>query len=162
MSELRQLLGEQADELSPFIISVLTPAWDRITSREWSSLSLIERSVMKDLLLLLIRCKDRRTHEYLDIRCEDNLTQDIEEELKEICVMRYLQRHLNEENYQNEIHSLLSHSFDNKNTYMLSALSGIENDAILGYLIQYLTRKDCRILTQNIMYLFKYFTTNIS
>lgn len=162
LTELRQLLSEQANELSPFIIAVLTPARDRVFSHEWSSLSLTERSVMKDLLFLLTRCKDKRTQEYLDDRFGDNLTQEIEEEWKEIRMFRYLQRHVNSQNYQDEVNSILSRSFDNQNTFILSALSGIEDDAILAYLIQYVTRDNCLILTQNIMYLFKYFSTNIS
>ena len=117
---------------------------------------------MKDLLFLLTRCNDKRTQEYLDARFEDDLTLEIEEELKEIRIFRYLQRHVNSQNYRDEVNSILSHSFDNRDTFVLSALSGIEDDATLAYLIQYLTRNDCPILTQNIMYLFKYFSTNIS
>lgn len=125
-------------------------------------MSLTERSVMKELLFLLTRCNDKQTQNYLDSRVGNSLLTEMDEELKELRVFRYLQRNVNAENYLNEINSILSRYYDNQNTFILSALSAIEDDSILAYLIRYLVHKDCPILTQNIMYLFKHFSTNIS
>lgn len=133
-----------------------------VLSREWTSMSLTERSVMKELLFLLTRCNDKQTQNYLDSRFGNSLLTEMDEELKELRVFRHLQRNVNAENYLNEINSILSRYYDNQNTFILSALSAIEDDSILAYLIRYLVNRDCPIFTQNIMYLFKHFSTNIS
>ena len=84
-------------------------------------------------------------------------------DFQEIAVYRYLQRIFSEqEGDENMISTILTREYDNSNTFLLSAFSAIENDAVIASLFQHLTVEENGILTQNIMYLFKYLPSNIS
>ena len=84
-------------------------------------------------------------------------------DFQEIAAYRYLQRILSEQEVdESMIHTLLTKEYDNSNTFLLSAFSAIENDAVIASLFQHLTVEENGILTQNIMYLFKYLPSNIS
>lgn len=166
LTDLRSLLDGSASSFSPTIITLLKSTRDFYITQEWTSLSPISRSLAKDTLFLLLRCNDKDTQEFIDAKFSSYSLADIKHlqgDFQEMAAYRYLQLMFSKQEVdKNIINTILTEEYDNSNTFLLSAFSAIESDAVIASLFQHLTVEENGILTQNIMYLFKYLPSNIS
>ena len=160
-----------ASTFSPIIIHLLERERDRVITQDWSSFSSIQRSLAKETLFLLLRCNDLKTQEYMETSFGKSSLAEMKHlsgDYQELTAYHHFQKSFQNKSengllsVEEMVKTVLANEYDNSNTFILTALSAIEEDEVISALFSYLTIDENNILTQNIMYLFKYLQTNIS
>ena len=149
LTEIRTILGPEAGRLQGLVRESVGWVAEEFQSGAWRQWGSVERAVKEDALMLLLRGGEEAAERVVETYLGD------EEEFREMKALRQVQKERNVEERVKE-------AFGNQTTCVLAAMSAVEDDAFLADLVRMLAEDEHTLLTQNIMYLFKYFNSNIS
>ena len=149
LTEIRTILGAEASRLRGLVRESVGWVVEEFQSGAWRQWGSVERAVKEDALMLLLRGGDEAAERVVDTLVGE------EEEFREMKALREVQKERN-------VEARVKEAFVNQTTCLLAAMSAVEEDAFLADLVRMLAEDDHTLLTQNIVYLFKYFNSNIS
>lgn len=146
-TEMRPILGAEAGRLQQRMKESMGWVAEEFQSGAWRQWGAVERAVKEDALLLLLRGGDAAAERVVDTLGE-------EEEFREMKAYRRAR--------EGDMETRVKETFESQATSVLAAMSAVEEDAFLAELVRLLAEDAQSLLTQNVMYLFKYFNSNIS
>lgn len=149
LTEIRTILGAEAGRLQGVVRACVGWVAEEFQSGAWRQWGSVERAVKEEALMLLLRGGDEAAARVVDSALGE------EEEFQEMKAFRRVQK-------EGKVEERVKEAFANQTTCLLAAMSAVEEDAFLADLVRLLVEDEHTLLTQNVMYLFKYFNSNIS
>lgn len=149
LTDIRPILGAEAGQLQRVVGESVGWVAEEFQSGAWRQWGSVERAVKEDALMLLLRGGDAAAERVVDTLLGD------EEEFREMKAYRAAKR-------EGNVEARVKEAFGSQETSVLAAMSAVEEDAFLADLVRLLAEDAHTLLTQNVMYLFKYFNSNIS